>query len=117
MSLKQVIVVRSDLKMGKGKIASQCCHASLESFLKTQKKESFLASQWLKEGMPKIILKANSLKALTEIIKQVENASLNFAVIKDAGKTQVSKGSITALGIGPAGEKEIDKITGKLKLL
>ena len=117
MPVKQVIVVRSDLKMEKGKLCSQACHASIEAFLKTQKKESFLASQWLKDGMPKIIVKANSLKELLDLNKQAQNSGISSAVIKDAGKTQVKAGSVTALGLGPASDRELDKITGKLKLL
>ena len=42
---------------------------------------------------------------------------LPCALIKDAGRTQIEPGTITALGIGPALESDIDKYTKDLKLL
>ena len=116
MELKQVIVVRQDLKMGKGKIAAQCCHAAIEAFLKTQKKSPELAEAWLSQGMPKVVVKANSEKEIVEIFESAKRI-IPSALIRDAGRTQVEPGSITALGLGPWNESELDKITGKLKLL
>lgn len=116
MALKQVIVVRSDLKMSCGKACAQSAHASLEAFLKTQKKEKMVAENWLRQGMPKIIVKIESMKELLELHENTRKR-FSVALIKDAGHTQVKKGSLTALGIGPAQEKELDKYTGKLKLL
>ena len=45
------------------------------------------------------------------------NYSNVTAVIEDAGKTVVAPGTVTCLGIGPHEEKEIEKITGKLKMV
>jgi len=115
MSLKQVIVARQDLKMGKGKLAAQCCHASIEAFLKTQKKDPEIAEEWLGQGMPKIVLKAVSEKELLEVFEKAKR-TIPSALIRDAGRTQVEPGSITAVGLGPWSEQELDKITGKLKL-
>lgn len=116
MEAKQVIVLRTDLGMGKGKIASQAAHASIEAFLKTQKKDSFLAENWLRQGMPKIVLKVKSEKELLELFEQAKKR-FSCALIRDAGRTQVEEGSITALGIGPVSGNEVDKLTGKMKLL
>ena len=52
-----------------------------------------------------------------EICKVARDEKLKCEIIRDAGMTQVEPGSVTALGIGPADDKKIDKITGKLKLL
>ena|SRR3990172_4594027 len=112
--MKQAIIVRIDLKMGKGKIASQCSHASIASFLKSN---DLAKNIWLKEGMKKIILKAKDEKELRALYKKAKKESLPCELIEDRGLTQIEPGSTTCLGIGPADEKRIDKITEKLKLL
>jgi PTH2 family peptidyl-tRNA hydrolase len=111
--MKQVIVVNKDLKMGKGKICAQVAHASLESFLNATIQDR---EKWLYEGAKKIVLKA-SLDIILEKAKKADQLSLPFAIITDAGLTQVEKGSITALAIGPAEDAIIDAITSDLKLL
>ena len=112
--MKQIIVIRKDLKMGAGKIAAQASHASLAAFLKAKKSDK---DEWEKSGMKKVVLKVSSEKELKEICKLARDEKLKCEIIRDAGLTQIEPGSITALGIGPADDKKIDKITGKLKLL
>ena len=112
--LKQVILIRTDLKMGKGKIATQSAHASIASFLKSKDADK---EKWLKHGMKKIVLKVSSEKEMKEIHKSVKREKMPCEIIADAGLTQLAAGTITALGIGPVEDKKIDKITGKLKLL
>ena len=112
--MKQVIVVRTDLKMGKGKLAAQVAHASVAAFLKAG---FFAKRKWLRQGMKKIVLKVSSEKELLEIYRKAKKLKLPCELIRDAGLTQVEPGTITALGIGPAEDEKIDKITGNLKLL
>jgi len=100
--------------MGKGKIACHACHASVASVRKTDEK---IIEKWEKEGGEKVVLKVDSLKKLKDLYKKAKGSKLPCSLIKDAGLTQLEKGTITCLGIGPAEEKKIDKITGKLKLL
>ena len=59
--MKQVIVVRNDLKMGKGKLAAQCCHACLGSY---EKVNSSVIRRWESEGSAKVVLKVSSLDDL-----------------------------------------------------
>ena len=54
---------------------------------------------------------------MLELQKSARKAKLETALIKDAGKTEVKPGTVTALGIGPCLEEEIDRITGHLKML
>ncbi len=54
---KQAIVVRADLKMGKGKLAAQASHASLAAYNLVRKKYPEIAERWLNEGQKKIVLK------------------------------------------------------------
>lgn len=99
--------------MGKGKLISHACHASLDAaFLADEK----VLNEWRKEGAKKIVVKVNSLKELQELQKKLKKEKIIHVVIKDAGLTQLKKGTVTVLGIGPDKEKKIDKITGRLKL-
>jgi PTH2 family peptidyl-tRNA hydrolase len=110
---KQVLVVRKDLKMGIGKIAAHVAHASLDAAMMTDKK---ILDDWRKEGAKKIVVKVNSLKEIQDLEKKAKKEKIVHSMIKDAGLTQLKKGTVTVLGIGPAKEKNVDKITGKLKL-
>ncbi|MEM5834244.1 MAG: peptidyl-tRNA hydrolase Pth2 [Candidatus Aenigmatarchaeota archaeon] len=114
MKLKQVIIVRKDLEIGKGKLAASVAHASVACVRKSEKK---IIEEWEKQGAKKVVLKVSSLKELKKIYKKAKDSGLVCFLVKDAGLTQVKPGEIICLGIGPADEKEIDKITGKLKLL
>jgi len=116
MEIKQVIIVNKDLNMKKGKICSQVAHASLNSYLITSKKNKEIVEKWLNEGQKKIILKT-SLKEILEIKKYFDEKGVPNVLIRDMGLTQVKKGDITCLGIGPWYEEEIDKKTKHLKLL
>jgi PTH2 family peptidyl-tRNA hydrolase len=112
MELKQVIVVRKDLKMGKGKLAAQVAHASVEAAERSEWRK-----EWLKGFQKKSVLKCNDLDELFEIHNHAREQKLPVSMIKDAGRTEIPPGTVTCVGIGPAPEREIDKVTGKLKLL
>lgn len=111
--LKQVILIRKDLKMSLGKAVAQGCHASLGAALKCSRKS---VEAWIKEGGKKVILKA-SLQDILEAEKRAGKAKIPSFLVVDAGLTQLEPGTITALGIGPDEENKIDKITGSMKLL
>lgn len=110
---KQIVVVRKDLKMGKGKLLAHVLHAAIGSLREADEK---IIERWEGEGAKKVVLKTWDLKSLREIHKKAKDAKLPCILVKDAGKTQLKAGEITTLGIGPAEEKKIDRITGKLKL-
>lgn len=115
--LKQAIVVRIDLEMGKGKCAAQVAHASLSAYLEAVNMDRRSAEKWIDEGMKKIVLKVKSEEELFQYFQQAKDADLPVAIIRDAGLTQIKSGSATCFAIGPANEAEVDKIVGKLKLL
>lgn len=112
--MKQAIVVRNDLKMGKGKIAAQCCHAAIGSYKKTDKEK---IRKWENSGSAKVVLKVQSLEELYELKEIAKINNIPNCLITDAGRTQIPSSTITCLGIGPDEEEIIDKITGDLKLL
>lgn len=115
--LKQAIVVRTDLEMGKGKIAAQSAHASLSAFLEAQSRDRNSTDKWIDEGMKKVVLKVTGEKELFTYFQQAKDEGLPTALIRDAGLTQIEGGSVTCFGIGPANSAAVDRIVGKLKLL
>jgi PTH2 family peptidyl-tRNA hydrolase len=117
--IKQVIVVRTDIKMGKGKLAAQVAHAAVEAVFRCM--ENNVCREWLeiwrRSGQKKIVVKVDSLAELIELKKKAEELSIPYALIADAGLTQLSPGTVTSLGLGPAPSQLLDSITGLLKLL
>lgn len=113
--MKQVIVLRKDLNMRKGKMIVQGAHAALGAYLVNPKHPYCV--EWLKGPFTKICVSVDSEKELFEIYKLAKETNLPHILIKDAGKTEFKEPTYTAIAIGPGPEKEIDKITGKLKLL
>ena len=111
---KQVILVRQDLQLPKGKLAGQCSHASVEATLNSDRK---IVEAWRKQGMPKIVLKVKDEKELVSYLQQAKDLGLVACLIMDAGKTVIVPGTKTCVGIGPDQEEKIDVLTGKLSLL
>ncbi|MFN3384314.1 MAG: peptidyl-tRNA hydrolase Pth2 [Archaeoglobaceae archaeon] len=114
MEYKQVIVVRDDLNLSRGKLAVQVAHASILGFLKSDREKREI---WLREGQKKVVLKVANLEELFDIRFRAEKEKLVTAIVEDAGLTEVLPGTITAIAIGPDESKRIDKVTGNLPLL
>ncbi|MEM1994585.1 MAG: peptidyl-tRNA hydrolase Pth2 [Nitrososphaerales archaeon] len=114
---KQAIVVRTDLKMGKGKIAVQAAHASILAAEEARLQKPQWHRAWLDSGMAKIALKIPSLTELKMLEKEAKENDLPVATVEDRGLTQIPPGTITCLAIGPAPAQKVDSITGRLKLL
>lgn len=106
--------MRKDLKWGKGKLAAHVAHAAVASVLSAEKN---IVEAWQKSGSKKVVLKVKNLDEMEKIFSAAREKKFPTALISDAGLTQLPKGTVTALAIGPAKEKDVDKITGKLKLL
>ena len=132
--IKQVIVLRTDLNMRKGKMAAQAAHASMKVFLdrgmlihETDKPATLQiwpitaeAEKWLKGAFTKIVVGCDSEAELLALKDKVDatDAIVYGAIIQDNGATEFhGVKTYTALAIGPADAAEIDKITGHLKLL
>ena len=117
MEMKQAIIIRTDLKMSPGKIATQAAHAAVSSAFLTKAKKRSWFLKWDSEGQRKIVLKVKDLKALKELKKKASSLGIPTKIIKDAGLTEILPGSVTALGIGPAPEEKVNKVIGSLPLL
>jgi len=114
---KQIIVIRTDLDMGKGKLAAQCCHASLGAYKKALKQHPEFVKAWETEGQQKVVLKVTSSEQLIEHFQHAKDKGFPVDMIRDAGRTQIEPGTITCFAVGPWKEEELDQIYGELKLL
>ena len=114
MTYKQVILIRQDLKLPKGKACAQSAHASVDAVLKA---DSSLVKKWRSEGMAKIVLKVANEKELISFFQKAKDGGIACSLITDAGKTVVEPGTKTCVGIGPDEEEIIDSLTKDLKLL
>ena len=115
--MKQAIVARLDIKMGKGKLAAQAAHASISAAEEAMKKHEEWYREWKDEGQKKVVLKVQSEAELTELYRIAKGSRLPAAIVEDRGLTQLEPGTVTCVGIGPGPDGDIDRITGKLKLL
>ena len=137
MHTKQVIVLRKDLGMRKGKMIAQGAHASMagavlnRAYVENTKVEGFEPKaylimpdlneydlDWIQGKFTKVVVSVDSEEELLDIHKQAMEKNITCSLIRDAGLTEF-KGvpTYTAVAIGPWDSEEIDKITGNLKLL
>ncbi|NSL89227.1 aminoacyl-tRNA hydrolase [Chitinophaga sp. Mgbs1] len=126
--MKQVIIMRKDLNMRKGKMIAQGAHASIAFLtrhaavngnqLQTTLRNPEEVSEWMTKGFTKICLSVDSEEELDRVYKQALEDGLNATLITDSGLTEF--GGVptkTCCAIGPNLNTEIDKITKDLKLL
>ena len=114
---KMVIVVRTDIKMSKGKVAAQAGHAAVSASEYARKNRPEWWTPWINEGQCKIAVKAKSEPEILELERKARNAGLPVALIVDRGLTEIPPNTVTCLGIGPAPANKVDAITGQLSLL
>lgn len=127
---KQVIVMRTDLNMRKGKMIAQGSHASLKAILDAMinlpaEKESTLyygeneaMEDWINGQFTKICVQVKSEDELQSIYNKAKEAGLICSLITDVGHTEF--GGVptkTCCAIGPCWSDEVDNITGGLSLL
>lgn len=127
MQYKQILVLRKDLKMRKGKMISQGAHAAVQILLDSGRWEENgvfcgrpgeLFQKWLEQGATKITVSVNSEEALLEISERARQNRIPCAVIEDAGRTEFhGEATITCCALGPAAAEQLDPITGDLPLL
>ena len=113
---KMVMVVRTDVGMGKGKVGAQCAHAAVMCYKKALKEAPDMVERWEGGGVTKGCLKVDSEEGLLTLASHARDAGVVFGVVRDAGRTQIASGTMTVLGIGPAPIEIVNQITGHLKL-
>lgn len=139
--VKQVIVVRKDLNMRKGKLAAQVAHASMKVILDKMNKIPYSVlshnyvttkfveyafstsintalNKWLEGTFTKVVVSVDSEQELLDIEEKAKEKGILNAKITDLGKTEFhGEPTITALAVGPGFKEEVDEITGHLKLI
>lgn len=125
--IKQVIVIRKDLNMRKGKMCSQAAHASLAVVTKllepTEYEHMILHYHedlfgWLAASFKKIVVGCDSEAELLDLWLRAYSEMLLHAAIQDEGRTEFhGVKTYTALAVGPGPSKIVDRVTGHLKLL
>lgn len=126
--IKQVIVMRKDLNMRKGKMCAQAAHASMKVFFE---KMQFIADdearvcnitpqmkEWMEGIFTKIVVGCNSQNELFDVHEKATNAGIPTALICDSGATEFNGvPTYTCVAVGPADAEDVDKITGGFSLL
>ena len=122
MELKQVIVMRTDLNMRKGKMISQGAHASgmplVHALLHLDTIPEKLHG-WIGTGVfTKVTVRANSEQELMDVYARAQAAGIEAYLITDCGKTEFhGVPTKTCISIGPDEIETIDQITGNMTLL
>jgi PTH2 family peptidyl-tRNA hydrolase len=114
--MKQVIVLRKDLNMRKGKMVAQGAHASMKATLENLNHPDVKA--WLAGAFTKIAVSVDSENELKQVYENAKEKGLICSLILDAGLTEFNGvPTYTAVAVGPAAKSKVDEITGHLKLL
>lgn len=128
MSTKQIIVIRRDLKMRRGKEIAQGSHASMAFITKRIQKniengvlvpviKRKAEEEWLRSSFRKIVCKVPDLDALLQVAKKAEEAGLETHIVEDSGYTEFKgEKTVTAVAIGPDYNENIDPVTESLEL-
>lgn len=129
METKQVIIIRKDLNMRKGKMVAQGAHASLTVCLELrgdwdpdfgyhESARGGLFKTWLETGQTKICVSVNSEQELLDVYNSAKQRGIPCSLVRDAGRTEFAGvATLTACAIGPDESAKIDLITGDLLLL
>lgn len=115
-NFKMVLVVRNDLKMGKGKIAAQCSHATLGLYKKLHNRAPKALNRWEMCGQVKVVVKIEREEDMLLLQERAKSLNIPTHITIDSGRTQIAPNSRTVMAVlGPA--DLVDDITGRLKLL
>jgi PTH2 family peptidyl-tRNA hydrolase len=125
--VKQVLVLRKDLNMSKGKMVVQGAHASI-AFLTNKMKDNLsnpealwwvnlsqAEKEWVYGTFFKVCVGVDSEKELLDIGYNAVMIGLSVKYIEET--TGFDKPTVTCLAIGPDYSSKIDPVTKHLKLL
>ncbi len=98
-------------------MAVQVAHGAVSAAEHCRVSKQEVWKSWLHEGQKKVAVKVSSEEELQSLLREAVNHRLPYALIRDAGMTELPSGTATVLGIGPGIAEDIDRVTGELKLL
>lgn len=113
---KQCIVVREDLKMSCGKTCVQVAHAAVSAAEEARRLKPEWFEEWFEEGQKKVVLKTCSLDELIGLKEAALKEGIPACLVSDMGLTELQPGTVTCLGLGPAPEELMNRVTGSLSL-
>jgi peptidyl-tRNA hydrolase, PTH2 family len=129
MLVKQVIVIRKDLGMRRGKEIAQGAHAAMAWLTRRMSfgpdrhaawiggRLSPAEFEWLANGFRKITVRVYSAQELDDVVQAAVDAGLSVEVITDSGLTEFGGvPTVTCAAIGPDYDDKIDVVTGHLDL-
>lgn len=111
---KQVIVIRKDLEMRKGKFVAQGAHAARGASINANYE---VVSRWERQGETKIVVGISGRENLLSLYNEARSDELPCKLVRDAARTEFDEEKLTAVAIGPAKAGKVDKHTGNLELL
>jgi len=114
---KLILCVNNSLGMGKGKVAAQCCHATLGAYKLAVKYCPTAVQHWEFTGQAKVAVRVDTEDEMFVLQLKAMEAGLVTCFIQDEGRTQIAAGSRTVLAVGPAPVHCFLGITSHLKLL
>jgi len=114
---KQCVVVREDLKISCGKTCVQVAHAAVSAAEEARRLKTEWFEEWFEEGQKKVVLKTGSLEELIRLKEAALKEGIPACLVSDMGLTELQPGTVTCVGLGPAPEGLMNKVTGGLPLL
>ena len=138
--LKQVICVRADLHLTKGKLAAMAAHAAMTFIVARLKPHDVIGGhythlvsltpeqeQWLTELDPglekhgqvsfaKIVCQVADETELLSVETKAKEAGLECHRVIDSGYTHVKPGTFVCIAVGPDWPEKLEPVTGKLKV-
>ncbi|MGC8569063.1 MAG: peptidyl-tRNA hydrolase Pth2 [Nitrososphaeria archaeon] len=114
---KMSILVRTDIKMSRGKAVAQGAHAAVGAVLICMRRCPEALQIWLDQGAAKIALRVGSEEEMLGLVSRAQQLGLVTYVVEDMGLTEVPPGTRTCAAIGPGPESLVDQVTGSLRLL
>lgn len=107
---KLVVCLRNDIKLKTSHFSSLLGDAVVRQCMKMKHINETSLGQWYRYGQAKIALKVPNREVMDSLIASATENNIPFTVMENEGEP-------IALALGPGQKSEIDKVSGKLKLL